>query len=123
MTLSTSNGQVASVPASVTLASGTSAAIFTITTAAASTSTTVTITASYAGVSPALTQTATLTITPPSQAPVTLASLTLSVPSILAGNPLQGTVTLTGTAPTGGTVVTLSSNDSSGVFNPALVSR
>jgi hypothetical protein len=48
---------------------------------------------------------------PPPPASVTLSTLTLSPTSVLGGNSAQGTVTLTGTAPSGGAVVTLSSGN------------
>ena len=59
--LTSSNGTVASVPSSVTVAAGATSASFTVTTTPISVSTTVNISASYAG----LTKTATLTVMPP----------------------------------------------------------
>ncbi len=60
VTLKSSNTSVATLPSSVTIASGSSSRTFTITTKAATSSTNVTITATCSGV----TQTATLTVTP-----------------------------------------------------------
>jgi hypothetical protein len=74
-------------------------------------STTATITASYAG----MTKTAILTVAPPA-----LSSLSLAPTSITGGSSSQGTVTLTGPAPTGGASVSLSSNSTAAVV-PATV--
>ncbi len=60
ITLTSSNPSVASVPSSVTVSSGSSSQVFTITTKPVTSSETVAITASYGSVS----QTATLTVTP-----------------------------------------------------------
>jgi hypothetical protein len=62
--LSSSNGQVASVPATLTIPGGSSTGSFAVSTTAVTSSTTVTITASYAS-SPPVTTTATLTLSPP----------------------------------------------------------
>jgi hypothetical protein len=59
--LASSNGTVASVPPSVTVAAGATSASFTVTTTPISVSTTVNISATYAG----LTKTAALTVMPP----------------------------------------------------------
>jgi hypothetical protein len=59
--LASSNGAVASVPPSVTVAAGATSASFTVTTTPVSVSTTVNISATYAG----LTRTAALTVAPP----------------------------------------------------------
>jgi trimeric autotransporter adhesin len=109
-----SNSGLASVPANVTVPAGYIRTSFPVTTASVSTTTTATITASLNGSS---VQTS-FTITPASS--VTLSSFTLSQPgisvpngsasSVTGGFSSQGTVNLTGPAPTGGVVVTLSTN-------------
>jgi len=100
--LSSSNTAAAQVPASVTVAAGATTATFTATTNPVASNTPVTIAAAFNGVD----RTATLTVTPP-----VLASVGLVPPSVVGGNPSTGTVTLSGPAPTGGTVVSLSSSD------------
>jgi hypothetical protein len=75
--LASSNGTVAGVPPSVTVAAGATSASFTVTTTPVSVSTTVNISATYAG----LTKTATLTVMPPVTADtvaITLAQYRLS---------------------------------------------
>jgi len=75
--LASSNGAVASVPSSVTVAAGATSASFSVTTTPVSVSTTVNISATYAG----LTRTATLTVMPPATADtvaITLADYRLS---------------------------------------------
>ena len=115
VSLSSSNPSVAAVPASVTVPAGASSASFAVTTAAVVAPTTVTISASYGGTSTA----ASLTVTPPG---VTLSSLTLSPTSVIGGTQSStGTVTLSGPAPTGGAVVSLSSSSPSVAAVPASV--
>jgi hypothetical protein len=98
------NDSAATVPTSVTVAAGSSTATFTVTTTAVTSSRSVTISAVYSGV----TRTASLTVDP---VPITvvLSSLTVNPISIIGGSSSQGTVTLTGSAPAGGAVVSLSS--------------
>jgi len=108
VSFSSSNPAVASVPASATVPENSFTATVTITTTAVQANTVVTITTRYNGT----TRTANLTVTPPA-GPVTLQSLQLSPTSVTGGSGAQGIVTLTGAAPSGGQVVTLSS--SSGV--------
>jgi len=75
--LASSNGTVASVPPSVTVAAGATSASFSVTTTPVSVSTTVNISATYAG----LTRTAALTVRPPATADtvaITLAEYRLS---------------------------------------------
>jgi hypothetical protein len=106
VTLTSSNPGAASVPGSVTVAAGATTATFSLTTTAVAADTSVTLTGTYSGV----TRTATLTVTPsPPQA--SLSSLTLSPTSVTGGTSSTGTVTLTSAAPTGGAIVTLSSNN------------
>jgi len=109
VSLSSSNTAVATVPTSVTVPAGATTATFPVNTSAVATSTTVTISASGSG-----TQTTSLTVTP--TALPTLSSMALSPSSVTGGTPSTGTVTLSGPAPSGGAVVSLSSN------NPAVAS-
>jgi uncharacterized repeat protein (TIGR03803 family) len=119
-----SNAGSASVPASVTVPAGYIRTSFPIATASVSTTTTATITASLNGSS---VQTS-FTITPASS--VTLSSFTLSQPgisvpngsvsSVTGGLSSQGTVNLTGPAPTGDVVVTLSSNSGLATVPPTV---
>ena len=102
------NSAAATVPASVTVGAGATSASFTITTSSVAASTPVTITGSFGGAS----RTATLTVQP-QPASVTLSTLTMNPTSVIGGNSSQGTVTLTGPAPSGGAVVTLSDNSAS----------
>jgi VCBS repeat-containing protein len=97
------NSSAASVPASVTVPSGSTSATFTITTIPVASSTSVTISASYGGV----TRTATLTVTPP-----VLSALSLNPTSVRGGSTSQGTVRLSGPAPSNGVVVSLRDNSS-----------
>ena len=102
--LSSSNPQVASVPASVTIPANGFTGTATITTSPVAANTTVTITASYNGT----TRSAALTVTTQAGA-VTLQSLVLSPSSVSGGTGAQGVVTLTAAAPSGGAVVAVSS--------------
>src|SRR6266404_9525068 len=102
-----SDNAAAIVPASVTVDAGANGANFTVSAGVVTTSTQVTITASYAGAS----KTASLTVVPAQTAP-TLTSLTLNPMSVTGGaQSSTGTVTLSGTAPTGGAQVQLSSDN------------
>ncbi|MBN9658547.1 MAG: carboxypeptidase regulatory-like domain-containing protein [Acidobacteria bacterium] len=93
------------VPATVTVAAGSSvSAYFSITTSAVTVSTPVQITATYAGAS----KSSTLTVNPTS-----LASFTVSPATIAGGKPLSSAVVkLDSPAPAGGAVVQLTSSDS-----------
>src|SRR5262245_17897291 len=108
ISLSSSNPNVASVPATATAAENSFTATFMIATAAVAANTTITITAAYNGT----TRTATLTVTPPTPAPpaAALQSVTLNPASVAGGSASQGTVTLSSGAPAGGATVTLSSS-------------
>ena len=88
----------------MTVTAGNTSATFMAPVAPVSATTSVTITASYGGVI----RTAILTVYAP-----TLSSLSLNPTSVRGGQTSQGTITLTGPAPAGGVVVTLSSNRSS----------
>jgi trimeric autotransporter adhesin len=108
VTLTSSNTAVAGVPANITIAAGATNASFNVAMAAVTANTSVTLTAAYSGVS----RTATLTVTPPPP-PASLNTLALNPTSVTGGNSSTGTVTLTSAAPSGGSVVTLSSNSPS----------
>ena len=97
-----SNSASATVPGSVTVSAGATSATFTATTVPVAASTSATITASSSGSG----QSAALTITPP-----VLSNVTVSPSSVISGNTATGTLTLTGNAPSGGSVVTLGSNN------------
>ena len=99
--LSSSNPSVATVQTPVTVPPGSLSATFTVTAVAAGTAT---ITASLNG---STRQSPTLNVT----AAPTLSSLSLSTSSVVGGNTVNGTVILTGAAPAGGAVVTLSGGD------------
>lgn len=104
VTLSSSNTSAATVPASVTVAAGSSHGTFSVTHYSVSTAQTVTITATNQGKS----STATLTVNPAS-----LVSVSTSPTSIVGGDYPTGTVTISGPAPTGGAVISLGSGSSS----------
>ena len=110
VSLSSSNISVANVPATVTVLSGNTSATFTIATTPVSTSTSVTISALYGGVN----RSSTLTVNRPA-----LMSISSSPATIVGGNTSTGTVTLSGPAPGGGVVVSLSSSNTSVARVPA----
>jgi hypothetical protein len=116
VTLTSSNTARATVPASVTVAAGATSATFTVSTATVTTSTSATISGSAGGVS----RSALLTISkPPAQA--SLSSLAVSPSTVVGGNNSQGTVTLTGAAPSGGATVTLTNSNTAAATVPASV--
>src|SRR5467141_3029272 len=118
VTLSSSNTAAARVPASVTVAAGAASATFTASTSAVTASAAVTISAAYGGV----TRTASITVAPAPPPAVTLSSLTLRPTSVIAGTQSStGTVTLSGPAPPGGALVTLSSSNTAAARVPASV--
>ncbi len=107
VSLSSDNPSVASVPGTVTVASGqTQSPNFTITTFGVLSTVNVTITATFNGVS----RQATLTVSP-----AVLSSLNVVAASIIAtGTATGNTAVLAGAAPASGAVVTLSSSDPAG---------
>ena len=109
--LSSSNGAVVPVPPSVTINAGSSSTTFSINVGTVASITSAVITGNYNGTN----QTATLTVTPPIQ----LVSVAVSPTSLIGGNPSNGTVTLSGNAPTGGITVGLSSSNFSVASTPA----
>jgi hypothetical protein len=114
VTLSSSNTSAATVPASVTIPAGAVSAMFTVSTASVTASTSATITGAFGGV----TRSSTLTVTPPAP-PIGPASLSVSPATAEGGNPVTGTVFLSGGAPAGGLVVSLSSSNTAAATVPA----
>jgi hypothetical protein len=114
VTLSSDRTAVATVPPAVTVAAGQTSATFQVATNPVTQTTQVVISAARAGVS----QPQTLTVNP---APVTLSTLSLSPTSVLELDPATGTVTLSGPAPAGGIVVTLSSSNTAVATVPSTV--
>ena len=110
VSLASADGTVAAVPAAVTVAAGSTTAIFTITTTGVSAVARVIITASYSGA----TKTATLTINP-----AALYSVSVSPASIAGGMNSTLKVSLNGAAPPAGAVVQLSTSDSSATSVPS----
>ena len=114
--LASSNTAVATVVSPVTVLAGSTTANFTVTTLSVVSQATSSITATLNGSS-----SATLTVTPAATAVV---SVSLNPTSIVGGVPGQnstGTVTLNGTAPSGGMVVTLTSGNTGAATVPASV--
>ncbi|MBZ5555311.1 MAG: cadherin-like domain-containing protein [Acidobacteriia bacterium] len=112
VTLSSTNTAAAQVPATVTVAANATTATFTVTTSPVVSNTAPTISGIYNGV----TQNAGLTVTA-----AVLNSVSLNPTSVLGGNSSTGTVTLSGRAPAGGAVVTLSSTNTVAAQVPATV--
>ena len=112
VTLSSSNTTVAPVPSTVTVPEGATSATFTITTTPVSRSTAVSVSGSYGGV----TRSASLTV-----GLTSLSTLSLVPSTLVGGSSSIGTVTLNGPAPTGGAVVSLSSNNTSVAKVPSTV--
>jgi hypothetical protein len=101
VTLTSSDPAAAAVPPTITIASGASSAAFTINTSAVAAQEQVTVSAGYSGI----VKTATLTVVPNA-----LTGVSVAPASVIGGTGAQGTATLGGPAPTGGTIVLLSSN-------------
>jgi len=110
VTLTSSDTTDTSLPASVTIAAGTTAQTFTITTTSVATATAATITATAGSQTP----TATLTIVPNISM-----TLTDNPTAVVGGSPSVATVTLTTAAPTGGVVVSLTTSDATNTRVPA----
>jgi len=108
--LGTSNS-AASALASVTVAAGSKSANFTVSTTPVASATAVSISAGQGS----STQSATLVVNP-----ATMTAFTIAPASVPGGMSATGTVTMNGAAPTGGTVVSLSSN-STGASVPSSV--
>lgn len=103
------------VPSSVAVAGGASSASFTVATTAVSADTPATVSASYANV----TRTASLTVKPVAAPLPLLSALSLNPTQVSAGQRSIGTITLTAAAPSGGTVVRLSSSNTKVATVPA----
>jgi subtilisin family serine protease len=103
VTLASSNTSVATVPSTLTIPEGASSGTFTVTTTTQSTSYSVSISASLNGLSAS----SYLSVMPIPY----INTLSVSPSTIQGGKNSTGTVYLTTSAPTGGTIVTLSSNN------------
>lgn len=101
VSLSSSNPAVATVQSPVTVPAGASSAAFTVTAMGTGTAT---ITASLNG---ATSQSPMLTVTPGA----VLSSISLSAPSVVGGQQVNATVTLSGAAPASGAAVSVSGGD------------
>lgn len=116
VSLSSNNTSAATVPASLTVPSGSTNATFSVTTSTVGSTASAVIGATYAGV----TRSATLTVTgtsPPS-AP-TLASISLGPTSVQGGSTASTTAILTSPAPAGGAAVSFSSSNTAVATVPA----
>ncbi len=111
-----SESAIASVPPGVTVDPGASTAAFTITTSSVTTSQSTIIRATHGTASRAFT----LSVTPAATGPA-VTSVTLSESSVVGGTPVTGTVRLASAAPSGGTTVFLSSDNTAVVTVPATV--
>jgi hypothetical protein len=107
-----SSDPAVTVPASVTVASGSSSANFAVNTSPVTTSTTATIEATVSGSS----LTADLQVLP-----AALGGVSLSPTEVSATSPSRGTVTLTSPAPAGGIAVTLKSSSTAAATVPGTV--
>ena len=119
VTLGTSNFSVAEVPLSIVVPEGAISANFTITTKSVTAASDVVIHGLADNVG--MGQTAGLTVTPGSTSGPTLATLSLSPTSVTGGTSSTGTVTLTSAAPSGGSVVALSSSNTAVATVPSSV--
>jgi hypothetical protein len=116
--LSSSNTNVASAPPSVNVPAGATSASFNVTTRSVTASTSVTISASYNGVA----RSALLNVQPvATPQPVTLSTLSLNPSAVTGGGSTQGTVVLSGPAPSGGASVALASGNANVAPVPASV--
>ena len=117
VTLLSQNTSVAQVPASVTVAAGSSTASFNITTSVQATGATGILTASAGGVS----KDVFLNIGPDPNAPLALVSISPGVSAVVGGNPINTFVQLNKEPPAGGGVVALSSSNPAAAQVPASV--
>jgi len=115
--LTSSNASAVSVPANATVAAGATSATFTITAGTVGAATVVTLSATYSGVN----KTASVTIEPTGKPAVALSGITLSSGTISGGRSEYARVALTGAAPAGGVVVSLSSSNPKAASVPASV--
>jgi hypothetical protein len=119
--LSSSNPAIAWVPPYVEVGDWAAAGAFLVQTTSPSSPTVVTISVSGAGVTRSVTLTVNPVGTPPPPPAVSLSSFSVSPTSVTGGSTATGTVTLTSAAPTGGTLVNLSSNQPGAASVPASV--
>lgn len=112
LTVSTSDASAAAPPATVTVPAGATSASFAVATNPVGALTQVTISVSDRGI----VASAALNVLP-----ATVSSLTVSPSWIIGGNTAQGTVTLNGAAPAGGTVIALASSDPATASVPSSV--
>ena len=108
-----SNNATATLPATVTVAQGASSATFSIATTAVASAVSPIITATMGASS----KTATLTVNPPA-----LSTLVASAANVIGGKQVRLTANLGSVAPTGGSVVTLTSTDIIAVPVPVSIS-
>jgi len=108
----TSNSAFATLPSTVTVPAGSSTTTFEIDTVDTLTPVSVTVTAVYSGV----TMTASFTVSRPA-----LQSVSISPNSIVGGNSVVGTVTLSLPAPPQGSVIALSSSSANATVPPVVV--
>jgi hypothetical protein len=108
--LTSSNTAVAQVPATVTVPAGLMSTTFTIITTPTP-SDAISIIKATVGTSTVQTQ---LTVNAPS-----IASFSLATNTVVGGNPVQGTITLNGKAPSGGSTISLASSETSVATVPA----
>jgi hypothetical protein len=113
VTLTSSAPSLVMVPASVTVAAGSTSVFFQVTSVSTTTETPVVITATF----PAATATANVTVL----ASPTVASVILNPSILVGGNQGLGTVTLTGPAPAGGAAVALASSTTFAASVPASI--
>ena len=121
--LTSGNSAMAKVPASVTVSAGGTAGSFTVTTSSVTAATGVQLNAAYSGaiVSATLTVQPTVVSPPTPSSSPSLISLSLSPSTVRSAGSSQGTVTLSGAAPAGGLLITLSSSNTSAATVPASV--
>jgi hypothetical protein len=121
VSLTSSNSAVAKVPASVTVSGGGTSGSFTVTTSSVTTDTGIQLNAAYSGAIVSATLTVQPTTVSPPPSAVSLVSLSLAPSTVKSGGSSQGTVTLSGPAPTGGVQVNLLSSNTSVATVPTSV--
>jgi hypothetical protein len=119
VSLTSSDPDAATVPATVTVLGGATSASFNISTSLVTATTSVTISAASNGVN----QNAILTVTPEPIAPnpPVPTSVTLNPSTVVGGNGVGGQVTLNSPAQAGGTIVSLTSSNPAVAIVPATV--
>jgi len=110
--LSSSNIATATVPVSVLVPAGATSVNFNVATSGVASSQNANITGAYNGSSGS----ATLTVNP-----AALSTLTLNPASVVGGSPSTGTITLTGAAPPGGAMISVSSSNTAAATVPSPV--